>query len=101
MKMQTASSKFRSSLLFQHLLVAAITFNFIAVYSSSSSSDLSVPHEPHAGRGLGLRGLKSFKEKATGTNVTYDCSPSGPCVPCLYSEKKDETYRCSETGYHL
>ncbi|KAI3730947.1 hypothetical protein L1987_62128 [Smallanthus sonchifolius] len=99
--MPTASSKFRSSLLFQHLFVAAITFNFISVYSSSSSSDLSVPHEPQAGRGLGLRGLKSFKEKATGTNITFDCSPSGPCVPCLYSEKKDETYRCSETGYRI
>lgn len=29
----------------------------------------------------------SFKETPIGTNITYDCSPSGPCVPCTYSEK--------------
>jgi len=21
------------------------------------------------------------------SNATFECSPSGPCVPCLYSEK--------------
>nr|CAD1840308.1 unnamed protein product [Ananas comosus var. bracteatus] len=25
----------------------------------------------------------------------------GPCLPCQYSEKNDEKYRCSETGYRL
>ncbi|KAK9063425.1 hypothetical protein SSX86_017295 [Deinandra increscens subsp. villosa] len=92
--MPTASSKF---LPFHHLFVLAITFNFFVVYSSP---DPSASHEL-GGRGVGLRGLKSFKETATGTNVTFDCSPSGPCVPCLYSEKKDVSYRCSETGYRI
>lgn len=36
---------------------------------------------------IGRRILKSFKETPEGLNVTYDCSPSGPCIPCLYSEK--------------
>jgi hypothetical protein len=37
--------------------------------------------------GLGRRVLLSFKETPHGTNLTFDCSPSGPCVPCAYSEK--------------
>lgn len=36
---------------------------------------------------VGRRALLGFKEKPNGGNVTYDCSPSGPCVPCAYSEK--------------
>lgn len=101
MKMPTASSKFPSFdfHLHQHLFTAAIIFNFFVVYASS---DLSIPQELEGGgRGVGLRSLKSFKEKKTGTNITFDCSPSGPCVPCQYSEKKDDTYRCSETGYRI
>ncbi|KAI3516352.1 hypothetical protein L1887_15267 [Cichorium endivia] len=94
--MPTASSKFSSPVLLQHLFVAAITFNCFVVYASS---DLSVPSELE--RGVGQRGLKTFQEKPTGTNVTFDCHPSGPCVPCLYSEKKDEKFRCSETGYRI
>ncbi|KAK6281651.1 hypothetical protein POUND7_015476 [Theobroma cacao] len=43
----------------------------------------------------------SFREIPKGSNRTFDCSPSGPCVPCLYSEKGDEKYRCSETGYRI
>lgn len=34
-------------------------------------------------------------------NATFDCSSSGPCVPCSYSEKSDEKYHCSETGYRM
>ncbi|KAK4763695.1 hypothetical protein SAY87_013133 [Trapa incisa] len=48
-----------------------------------------------------LRALLSFKETPRGINVTFDCSPSGACVPCLYPEKKLEKYRCSETGYRI
>lgn len=33
------------------------------------------------------RALLSFKETPKGTNITFDCSPSGACLPCLYSEK--------------
>ncbi|KAI9125438.1 hypothetical protein K1719_004054 [Acacia pycnantha] len=51
--------------------------------------------------GFGHRVLMSFKENPRGSNVTFECSPSGPCVPCLYSEKGDEKYRCSETGYRI
>ncbi|XP_004489946.1 uncharacterized protein [Cicer arietinum] len=53
------------------------------------------------GHGFGDRVLLSFKEKPAGSNLTFDCAPSGPCVPCLYSEKGDEKYRCSETGYRI
>ncbi|KAL8218940.1 hypothetical protein R6Q57_022313 [Mikania cordata] len=89
MKMPTASSKFQSSSL------VFIAFNFLLVHSSSKS----ILYESEA---VGvMRGLKSFKEISTATNTTFDCSPSGPCVPCLYSEKKDVTYRCSETGYRI
>ncbi|KAK9707319.1 hypothetical protein RND81_07G188700 [Saponaria officinalis] len=42
-----------------------------------------------------------FKEKIEDTNSTFDCNPSGPCVPCQYSEKSEEKYRCSETGYRV
>ncbi|KAJ0544779.1 hypothetical protein HanIR_Chr08g0342281 [Helianthus annuus] len=76
-------------------LVVFVALNFMVVHSSSSSS--SDLEELRRRR----RGLKSFKEKATGTNTTFDCSPSGPCVPCLYHEKKDVSYRCSETGYRI
>ncbi|KAJ1290817.1 hypothetical protein BS78_02G272000 [Paspalum vaginatum] len=45
------------------------------------------------------RSLLGFVE-AQG-NASYQCTPSGPCVPCQYSEKNDEKYSCSETGYRL
>lgn len=34
-------------------------------------------------------------------NATFKCLSSGPCVPCSYSEKSDEKYHCSETGYRI
>lgn len=37
--------------------------------------------------GFGRRALLSFKETPRGSNVTFECSRSGPCVACLYSEK--------------
>ncbi|XP_042472015.1 uncharacterized protein LOC122054564 isoform X1 [Zingiber officinale] len=43
------------------------------------------------------RSLLGFKE--TKGNASYRCSPSGPCLPCQYSQKNDEKYHCSETGY--
>ncbi|KAL9240907.1 hypothetical protein vseg_015073 [Gypsophila vaccaria] len=42
-----------------------------------------------------------FKEKIEGSNSTFDCNPSGPCIPCQYSEKSEDKYRCSETGYRV
>ncbi|KAL0908751.1 hypothetical protein M5K25_023260 [Dendrobium thyrsiflorum] len=50
----------------------------------------------HGGKG---RSLLGFRE--TLGNVSFQCSPSGPCIPCEYSEKNDEKFRCSETGYRL
>ncbi|KAK9935588.1 hypothetical protein M0R45_022687 [Rubus argutus] len=50
---------------------------------------------------IGSRALLSLKETPLGTNTTFECSPAGPCVPCLYSEKNNEKYRCSETGYRI
>ncbi|CAL5428951.1 unnamed protein product [Camellia sinensis] len=93
----------------------------------SLSTDLALGHESSRGRReeeeVGIRGrrvLMGFKETPSGGNVTFDCSPSGPCVACLYSEKmaaccilnasrahecqcgeNDEKYRCSETGYRI
>ncbi|KAK6922104.1 hypothetical protein RJ641_012611 [Dillenia turbinata] len=43
----------------------------------------------------------SFKETPAGGNTTFECSPSGPCVPCQYPEKKNAKYHCSETGYRI
>ncbi|KAG6757102.1 hypothetical protein POTOM_037403 [Populus tomentosa] len=66
----------------------------------SSIHALDIDHTTENG-GLGRRVLLSFKETPHGTNLTFDCSPSGPCVPCAYSEKSDEKYRCSETGHRI
>ncbi|GLT40032.1 hypothetical protein SLA2020_141910 [Shorea laevis] len=55
----------------------------------------------HEHESVGRRVLMSFKETPEGTNVTFECSRSGSCVRCLYSEKVDEKYRCSETGYRI
>ncbi|KAG8663269.1 uncharacterized protein LOC110617976 isoform X2 [Manihot esculenta] len=56
----------------------------------------------HTANGVvGRRILLGFKEKPGGSNLTFDCSPSGACVPCIYSEKSNEKYRCSETGYRI
>lgn len=77
----------------------------------SASSNLSAEVQKEGERGIeevdlgllkvGQRTLLGFKEKPNGGNDTYECSPSGPCVPCAYSEKSDEKYRCSETGYRI
>ncbi|CAL9107754.1 unnamed protein product [Musa textilis] len=45
------------------------------------------------------RSLLGFTE-AKG-NASYQCSPAGACLPCQHSEKNDEKYHCSETGYHV
>ncbi|OMO54990.1 hypothetical protein COLO4_36263 [Corchorus olitorius] len=80
-----------NSLVVGHL----ISFLFLlSVLASASPIDYN--HER-----VGQRVLMSFKETPKGINRTFDCSPSGPCVPCLYSEKSDEKYRCSETGYRI
>ncbi|KAG2707361.1 hypothetical protein I3843_05G132500 [Carya illinoinensis] len=52
-------------------------------------------------KGIDRRFLLSFRETPRGSNATYNCDPSGLCVPCLYSEKNDVKYRCSETGYRI
>ncbi|XP_073032944.1 uncharacterized protein [Primulina eburnea] len=52
-------------------------------------------------RVLKRRTLMGIKETPAGGNVTFDCSPSGPCIPCSRSEKRDESFRCGETGYRI
>ncbi|KAG0503700.1 hypothetical protein HPP92_003772 [Vanilla planifolia] len=49
----------------------------------------------------GARGRLLLGFRETSGNVSFQCSPSGPCIPCQYSEKNDEKYHCSETGYRL
>ncbi|WZZ06572.1 hypothetical protein YC2023_092493 [Brassica napus] len=70
-----------------------------------SSSFIATAHEQNNGdeemRSGGRRILLGFKETPKGSNVTFECSPSGPCVSCNSSEKRKEKYRCSETGYRI
>ncbi|KAK9277037.1 hypothetical protein L1049_006576 [Liquidambar formosana] len=92
-----------SPLCFLLLSFPALLLSIVLV---SASSHLTLGHETSEGgrrrdEGVGRRMLLSFRETPGGGNVTFDCSPSGPCIPCLYSEKTDEKYRCSETGYRI
>ncbi|KAF2588010.1 hypothetical protein F2Q70_00039579 [Brassica cretica] len=70
-----------------------------------SSSFLSREHEQNnrneETRSVGLRFLIGFKETSKGSNVTFECSPSGPCASCNSSERRKEKYRCSETDYGI
>ncbi|CAL9240101.1 unnamed protein product [Arabidopsis halleri] len=78
---------------------------FIFIYASSISSSLLARAHEHDGdeeiRSVGRRFLLGFKETPKGSNITFACSPSGPCVSCNSSEKRKEKYRCSETGYRI
>ncbi|XP_048318297.1 uncharacterized protein LOC107428746 isoform X2 [Ziziphus jujuba] len=74
---------------------------FIVILGSGPSLYALAQETNDEGEGIRQRVLLSFKETPRGTNATYECSPSGPCVPCIYSEKNDEKYRCSETGYRI
>ncbi|XP_010415670.1 PREDICTED: uncharacterized protein LOC104701644 [Camelina sativa] len=80
---------------------------FIFIYAASISSSLLVRAHEQGGddeeeiRSVGRRFLLGFKETPKGSNVTFACSPSGPCVSCNSSEKRKEKYRCSETGYRI
>ncbi|KAL3631092.1 hypothetical protein CASFOL_024076 [Castilleja foliolosa] len=65
-----------------------------------SSTHLSLAHDSEINEIKG-RTLMGFKETPDGGNITFDCSPSGPCIPCSRSEKNDEKYRCGETGYRI
>ncbi|XP_019445521.1 PREDICTED: uncharacterized protein LOC109349242 isoform X2 [Lupinus angustifolius] len=79
-------------------------FFFIAIslfYEASFGASVHQTEEIQNGNGFGRRVLLSFKENPSGSNVTFECAPSGPCVPCIYSEKGDDKYRCSETGYRI
>ncbi|CAI9092790.1 OLC1v1028123C3 [Oldenlandia corymbosa var. corymbosa] len=75
------------------------------VFSYTSAEVVRNEGRGEVGKGytnqLGGRALMGFKETPSGGNITYECSPSGPCIPCAYSEKNDEKYRCSETGYRI
>ncbi|XP_038988559.1 uncharacterized protein LOC103718998 [Phoenix dactylifera] len=53
------------------------------------------------GGGGGAKGRLLLGFRETQGNASFQCSPSGPCLPCQYSEKNDEKYRCSETGYRV
>uniref|UniRef100_A0A1J3K5N6 Structural polyprotein n=1 Tax=Noccaea caerulescens TaxID=107243 RepID=A0A1J3K5N6_NOCCA len=85
-------------------LVLVILFIYAV---SISSSFLAKAHEEENGdeeemtRSVGRRILLGFKETPKGSNVTFQCSPSGPCVSCVSSEKREDKYRCSETGYRI
>ncbi|XP_030499908.2 uncharacterized protein LOC115715204 [Cannabis sativa] len=80
------------------MVLVALSFATLALLLAPSLHAKGINDEH---RGIGRRVLLSFKETPRGSNATFECSPSGPCVPCLYSEKNDEKYRCSETGYRI
>ncbi|CAN8275741.1 unnamed protein product [Cochlearia groenlandica] len=87
-------------------LILLLIIFFIYIVSISSSSFVYTSHnqeyeEEEIRSVIGRRNLLSYKEKQRGSNVTFDCSPSGPCVSCSSSEKRKEKYRCSETGYRI
>ncbi|XP_057528866.1 uncharacterized protein LOC130807613 [Amaranthus tricolor] len=87
------------------LQILSFRSGIIALILTSSLLRLSFCHQLSSNeeeRGvLRRRKLLGFKEKPSGSNTTFECSPSGPCVPCQYSEKSDDKYRCSETGYRI
>ncbi|XP_020217907.1 uncharacterized protein LOC109801285 [Cajanus cajan] len=83
------------------LFLPLFFFLFISSYRAFGQQTDWNSKETQHGNGVGRRVLLSFKEKPSGSNVTFECAPSGPCVPCLYSEKGDDKYRCSETGYRI
>lgn len=90
------------SVFFFFLLVSASPNSSLGLDAISNGEAEQRDERSILGSGIiGRRHLMGFKETPIGTNITYDCSPSGPCVPCSYSEKKDEKYRCSETGYRI
>ena len=91
--------KFPNSQLFLPFLLL-LFFAITPFRGSGQQTDWNSEETQH-GNGVRRRVLLSFKEKPSGSNVTFECTPSGPCVPCLYSEKGDEKYRCSETGYRI
>ncbi|VVA94702.1 unnamed protein product [Arabis nemorensis] len=78
---------------------------FFIYAASVSSSFLAKAHEQNGDEekssSVGRRFLLGFKETQKGSNITFACSPSGPCVSCNSSEKRKEKYRCSETGYRI
>ncbi|KAK9116975.1 hypothetical protein Sjap_015922 [Stephania japonica] len=80
------------------LPLPTLLFLTVTLISAAPSTAHHVSNGLH--RPIGSRPL-SFRETPKGSNATFQCSPSGPCVPCLYSEKNDERYRCSETGYRI
>ncbi|KAK9119554.1 hypothetical protein Scep_017647 [Stephania cephalantha] len=83
------------------LPLPTLLFLAITIISPSPSTAHTVSNGLHSSQGQLGRALLSFRETPKGSNATFQCSPSGPCVPCLYSEKNDERYRCSETGYRI
>ncbi|KAJ4867695.1 Uncharacterized protein Rs2_50759 [Raphanus sativus] len=86
-----------------HLIIlfvyaVAISSSFLAVRSHEQNNG---DEEMRSRGGGGRRLLLGFKETPKGSNVTFECSPSGPCVSCNSSEKRKDKYRCSETGYRI
>ncbi|CAI0386667.1 unnamed protein product [Linum tenue] len=78
---------------------------FFFSVSTSISAELKASPSDHgtsgSNGGFRRRVLLGFKETPSGSNTTFDCAPSGACVPCQYSEKSEPKYRCSETGYRI
>ncbi|KAJ4711214.1 Mediator of DNA damage checkpoint protein 1 [Melia azedarach] len=78
-----------------------LIIRFSSISNQASAFQYEIKTTERRSVGVGQRLLLSFKETPHGSNSTFECSPSGPCVPCQYSEKNDEKYRCSETGYRI
>ncbi|TYH19552.1 hypothetical protein ES288_A05G360700v1 [Gossypium darwinii] len=76
---------------------SVVLFFFSLPFLLPLSALASSIHDQH--ERIGHRVLMSFKEISKEPNNTFDCSPSGPCVPCLYSEKTGYRipFKCVET----
>ncbi|XP_047332875.1 uncharacterized protein LOC124936420 [Impatiens glandulifera] len=85
--------------LFLHFTIFASILHFsVSMESGEGDRDGTIRSGILTGQ---RRGLMRFREIPSGSNVTFECSPSGPCIACQYSEKNDPKFRCSETGYRI
>lgn len=83
------------------LIIHLLSMGVVSRSSHHSQGHQTIGRSESPNDAVGRRVLLSFRETPKGSNATFDCSISGPCVPCQYSEKNDVKYRCSETGYRI
>lgn len=87
-KAATASSNcLRLSFQAVFIVVLVACGSFAGKLGHETSNERGIRYGERTGDVIPRRALLSFRETPHGGNATFDCSPSGPCVPCLYPEK--------------